>query len=85
MIIVELMIVCAAGGLGAASRFLVDRTVRRQVPTRFPLPTMIINVTGSLVLGLLTGLAPDSPRARDSPDTSGSSGWNSSWANPAPA
>lgn len=38
-----------------------------------------------LALGLLTGLAPDSPRARDSPDTSGSSGWNSSWANPAPA
>lgn len=56
MIILEFMIVCAAGGLGAASRFLVDRTVRRRVPTRFPLPTMIINVTGSLVLGLLTGL-----------------------------
>lgn len=57
MIIWGFLGVCAAGGAGAALRFVVDGAVRRRTTLAFPLATMIINVSGSLVLGLLTGLA----------------------------
>ena len=45
-----------AGGLGAVARFVVDAAVTARRPAPFPLATLLINVTGSLLLGLLTGL-----------------------------
>ena len=46
--------VALAGGAGAGLRYLVDRLV----PMRggFPFGILIVNVSGSFVLGLLTGL-----------------------------
>lgn len=50
------VLVALAGGLGAVVRFLVDAAVaRRAQPTGFPLGTVVVNVTGSLLLGLVTG------------------------------
>ncbi|WOP17239.1 CrcB family protein [Raineyella sp. LH-20] len=49
--------VCLAGGVGAALRFVVDGWVRSAVPTQYPLGTVVINVSGSFVLGVVTGLA----------------------------
>jgi CrcB protein len=46
-----------AGAIGACTRFLVDGAVQRRFPSSLPLGTMFINVTGSFILGLLTGLA----------------------------
>ncbi len=46
-----------AGGMGAAARFAVDGAVGSRLRTIFPLATFIINVSGSLALGLLTSLA----------------------------
>ena len=46
-----------AGGVGAGCRFVVDGLVKGRVRTAFPLGTAIINVTGSFLLGLVTGLA----------------------------
>jgi CrcB protein len=48
--------VALAGGLGAALRLVVDGTVQSRLPSGLPLGTLLINVVGSLLLGLLTGL-----------------------------
>lgn len=45
--------VALAGGLGAALRFVVDGAVRHRFPL---LPTTVVNVTGSLLLGVVAGL-----------------------------
>ena len=52
-----LLAVALAGGVGAAARLVVDGVVRARVPASFPLGIMLVNVSGSLVLGLITGLA----------------------------
>ncbi|WP_020495059.1 fluoride efflux transporter CrcB [Sciscionella marina] len=52
------VLVFLGGMLGAPLRYLTDRFVQHRTGSRFPLGTMAVNVLGSLVLGLLTGLAP---------------------------
>ena len=49
--------VLVLGGLGAVARFLVDRTVARRTAGSFPFGTLVVNLSGALVLGFLTGLA----------------------------
>jgi CrcB protein len=49
--------VAAGGALGAPARYLADKAVSSRVRSTFPLGTWAINVSGSLLLGLLTGLA----------------------------
>lgn len=51
----------AAGGVGAAARLLVDGAIRARFGGRLPWGTLAINVSGSLLLGLLTGLAQAGP------------------------
>lgn len=46
-----------AGGLGAVTRFIVDGVVASRWHGSIPLGTFTINVTGSLLLGLVTGWA----------------------------
>ncbi len=52
-----LLAVAAAGGLGAAARFVVDALISARKRVQLPLGTLLINVTGSLLLGLLVGWA----------------------------
>jgi CrcB protein len=49
--------VSLAAGVGAVTRYVVDQLVQARTGGRFPFGTLLINVTGSLLLGLLTGLA----------------------------
>jgi CrcB protein len=48
--------VALAGSAGALARFGLDGGLRRRWPTTFPWATLVVNVTGSLLLGLVTGL-----------------------------
>lgn len=43
-------------GLGAVLRYLVDRLVQSRHDGAFPLGTLTVNVSGSLLLGVVTGL-----------------------------
>jgi CrcB protein len=45
------------GGLGALARFLLDALVSSAGGARFPLGTLLVNLSGALALGLLVGLA----------------------------
>jgi CrcB protein len=45
------------GGLGAVCRFLLDRAVTKRVGRPFPFGTLVVNLTGALLLGFLAGLA----------------------------
>ena len=45
-----------AAGLGAPARYLLDGWVQDHTAGAFPWGTFVVNVSGCLVLGLLTGL-----------------------------
>jgi fluoride exporter len=44
-----------AGALGAVARFRVDASFKKRWQTSFPWATFSINITGSLLLGILAG------------------------------
>ncbi|TNC46142.1 CrcB family protein [Mumia zhuanghuii] len=46
-------VICLCGGLGAACRFVLDTAVRRRWSTRMPWGTILVNVSGSLLIGAL--------------------------------
>ena len=45
------------GGAGSVLRFLVDGAVSARTGRAFPYGTLVVNLTGALILGLLTGMA----------------------------
>lgn len=50
------LLVALAGAGGAVARYGADWAVKRWRATQFPAATLTINVSGSLLLGVLTGL-----------------------------
>jgi CrcB protein len=49
--------VALAGGAGAVARFVLDGVIRARTGSRYPVGTTAINLSGSLLLGLVVGLA----------------------------
>lgn len=56
--------VCLGAAVGAPSRYLLDRAVQARHDSVMPWGTMLVNVVGSLVLGVLVGAST----GRDVPD-----------------
>jgi len=52
-----LFLVAIAGGLGAACRYMLDFAITQRTRGVLPWGTWAVNVTGSLALGFLVGLA----------------------------
>ena len=52
-----LLAVAAGGGAGAALRFVLDGLINTGRQFRLPVGTLIINISGSLLLGLAVGAA----------------------------
>lgn len=60
--------IAVAGALGAPARYLLDGYVQKRTESRLPFGTLVVNVTGSFLLGLIVGFAlyhsfGDTPRA----------------------
>lgn len=55
--------IAIAGGIGAATRHLVDNSLPDRVRERFPWGIMLVNLTGSFALGILVGLTLEYPIA----------------------
>ncbi|EGX55572.1 camphor resistance protein CrcB [Streptomyces zinciresistens K42] len=51
------LLVIAGAVVGAPLRYLTDRAVQSRHDSVFPWGTFVVNVSGSLILGLLTGAA----------------------------
>jgi CrcB protein len=54
---VTVALIAIFGGFGAATRFVVDGLIRTRWSSTFPIGTVTINITGSLLMGFLTGAA----------------------------
>lgn len=51
------VLVALAGALGAPSRYALESWTRARRPTVTPVGTLLVNVSGSLALGVVVGLA----------------------------
>jgi CrcB protein len=49
--------IAVAAGVGAVARYVIDQVVQHRTRGDFPYGTVVINITGSLLLGFTTGLA----------------------------
>jgi len=49
-------LIFAGGGVGSLARYLVGSAVMTRFVTRFPLGTLVVNVSGSFLIGLLMTL-----------------------------
>jgi CrcB protein len=47
--------VALAAGVGAVVRYVLDQVVQHRTGSEFPYGTLLVNISGSLLLGLVTG------------------------------
>lgn len=52
---IPILLVGIGGAIGSIARYLSGVLVGRVWPTTFPLATMLVNISGSLVMGLFIG------------------------------
>jgi len=51
------ILVALGGAIGSVSRFGISQIFSSKVPTSFPWATLLINLAGCLLIGLIVGLA----------------------------
>jgi CrcB protein len=49
--------VVVIGGCGAVARFVLDAAIARRLGRDFPFGTLVVNISGAVLLGLLAGLS----------------------------
>ncbi|MBX3726342.1 MAG: fluoride efflux transporter CrcB [Xanthomonadales bacterium] len=54
----SLALVVAGGALGGALRFALGHWLARRLGVDFPWPTLLVNLSGALLIGLLAGSLP---------------------------
>ncbi len=59
------LVIAVGGGLGAVLRFSLAGAVQRLSDTAFPIGTLVVNVTGCLVIGFLGALFSGPALVRD--------------------
>jgi CrcB protein len=64
-VVIQVLAVALGGAIGSALRYLVTVGTARAVGTGFPLGTLLVNLLGCLIAGLIFGLAQE--RAAFSP------------------
>jgi len=55
---VDYLLVMVGGAIGALCRFIGSSFIKKNVSTEFPLATLLINVVGSFLMGLLIAVHP---------------------------
>lgn len=58
----SLWLVALGGALGAVARALLSTAVQSRWPSRWPAGTVVVNVSGCLLLGLLIGILASRPQ-----------------------
>jgi CrcB protein len=53
----QILLVGLGGGIGSIVRFLISQLTTKTIPTAFPVATLIINLSGCLLIGVLIGLS----------------------------
>ena len=53
----ELLMVCIGSFFGGGARYLVGKVIQSWVAVGFPFGTMVVNVVGCFLIGLLSGLS----------------------------
>jgi len=61
----QLVLVGLGGGIGSMLRFAVSTWMARAVQGAFPWPTLLVNLSGCLLIGWLIGLVSPSHPAND--------------------
>lgn len=56
----QVLFVAVGSAIGGVARFLIGKGLYGLYPQPFPLPTLAINIAGSLLIGLLFGFASKS-------------------------
>lgn len=56
MTVLNVVWIALAGGVGASARFVVDGLFRGSSVHRVPAGTLVVNLTGSLLFGVVSGL-----------------------------
>lgn len=51
----SILLVGLGGGIGSMLRFAVSLITKKYFETKIPIPTLIVNIIGSLIIGLILG------------------------------
>lgn len=57
----KILMIMAGGALGTLARFSVSSVAQKYVSNGFPVGTLLVNLTGSFIIGLLWGLFEHQP------------------------